>query len=71
MQRLGIACAEPREMPWGTLFEIMLPGGGKLGVYEPHHAHPAGAVAGKTPATKAKHRGNRLGRAKRRRPARW
>lgn len=54
MQRLGIACTEPRQQGWGTLFEITLPGGGKLGVYEPHHVRPADTPAPKRRATKAK-----------------
>ena len=54
MQRLGIACTEPQQQRWGTLFEITLPGGGKLGVYEPHHARPTGAREQQPPAAKAK-----------------
>lgn len=53
MQQLGIACTEPKELHWGTLFEITLPGGGKLGVYEPRHARPsAGARAPQLPSAK-------------------
>jgi hypothetical protein len=40
MQRHGIAFTPPQNRGWGTLTEITLPGGGKLGVYEPHHARP-------------------------------
>jgi hypothetical protein len=54
MERLGIACSTTSEQRWGTLFEITLPGGGKLGVYEPHHARPTGALAPKPRAAKAK-----------------
>ena len=54
MQRIGIVCAEPKEMPWGTLFDITLPGGGKLGVYEPHHPRPSGVGSAKPQASKAK-----------------
>jgi hypothetical protein len=54
MERLGIACSTTSEQRWGTLFEITLPGGGKLGVYEPHHARPGGALAPKPRAAKAK-----------------
>lgn len=28
------------EAPWGRLVATTLPGGGKLGVYEPKHARP-------------------------------
>jgi len=27
----------PREMPWGRLATILLPGGGSLGIYQPKH----------------------------------
>ncbi|HEX3430378.1 MAG TPA: hypothetical protein VHT03_05780 [Rhizomicrobium sp.] len=56
MQRLGIACTEPRQQRWGTVVEITLPGGGRLGVYEPNHPRPEGAAAGKARASKAKRR---------------
>src|SRR5690348_13329313 len=54
MQRLGIACTEPTQQRWGTLFEITLRGGGKLGVYEPHHARPEQAEAAMKRAKSAK-----------------
>ncbi len=41
MQRHGIACAEPSDQRWGILTQITLPGGGKLGVYQPKHARPS------------------------------
>jgi hypothetical protein len=54
MQRLGIACTEPAQQRWGTLFEITLPGGGKLDVYEPHHPRPSGAASAKARSAKVK-----------------
>src|SRR5882672_8909674 len=33
----GIECAEVQEPPWGLLTRIQLPGGGKLGLYQPKH----------------------------------
>ena len=33
-----------RDQGWGLLTEITLPGGGRLGVYEPRHARPASVV---------------------------
>ena len=56
MKRLGIACTEPKKMHWDIPFEITLPGGGGLGVYEPHHARPKSAAAGKPQVSKAKRR---------------
>lgn len=33
----GIQCAEVHEPQWGSLTKITLPGGGKLGLYQPRH----------------------------------
>src|SRR5438105_2000376 len=51
MTRHGIAFSTPARQSWGTVTEITLPGGGKLGVYQPRHARPE--PAGK-PAAKKK-----------------
>jgi hypothetical protein len=40
MTEAGIAFDAPANRGWGTLTAITLPGGGKLGVYEPHHPRP-------------------------------
>jgi hypothetical protein len=55
MERIGIACTTPAEQRWGKAFEITLPGGGRLGVYEPRHARPAGKATTKS-RTKTKRR---------------
>lgn len=36
----GVACAPVQNQGWGLLTQIPLPGGGKLGVYQPRHARP-------------------------------
>jgi hypothetical protein len=36
----GIACSSPTTLSWGVLTEVTLPGGGKLGIYQPRHARP-------------------------------
>jgi hypothetical protein len=36
----GIACSPIRDEGYGLMTEVTLPGGGKLGVYEPRHARP-------------------------------
>jgi hypothetical protein len=41
MRAKGVACAPIRDEGWGLLTQVSLPGGGKLGVYEPRHARPA------------------------------
>ena len=40
MKKRDIAITAPANRGWGTLAEVTLPGGGKLGVYQPHHARP-------------------------------
>jgi hypothetical protein len=40
MTKRGVACSEIEELRWGSLTRITLPGGGKLGVYQPKHASP-------------------------------
>jgi hypothetical protein len=43
MERLianGAPCEPATEQGWGRLTQLTLPGGGKLGLYEPRHARP-------------------------------
>lgn len=40
MRALGIACSAVEEQRWGRLTRLPLPGGGRIGVYEPRHARP-------------------------------
>ncbi|HEY2445617.1 MAG TPA: hypothetical protein VGI20_07770 [Rhizomicrobium sp.] len=40
MTRHGIPFTTPQRQSWGTVTEITLPGGGALGVYQPHHKRP-------------------------------
>ena len=40
MKKSRIACSPARNLGWGVLTEVTLPGGGKLGVYQPRHARP-------------------------------
>jgi hypothetical protein len=40
MTRLGVACDSMTEVEWGLLTQITLPGGGKLGIYQPRHPRP-------------------------------
>ena len=40
MAARGVACSEPRDMRWGILAQVTLPGGGTVGVYEPRHPRP-------------------------------
>jgi hypothetical protein len=36
----GVSCTPPRDLRWGVLTQLTLPGGGTLGVYEPRHPRP-------------------------------
>src|SRR5687768_10970146 len=38
MKKRRIDCGPVQDMGWGRLTEVTLPGGGKLGVYQPRHA---------------------------------
>ncbi len=35
-----VECAPVRKADWGSMTSVTLPGGGKLGIYQPHHPHP-------------------------------
>jgi catechol 2,3-dioxygenase-like lactoylglutathione lyase family enzyme len=35
-----IACSEIEDLGWGRLTRVTLPGGGKVGIYEPRHERP-------------------------------
>jgi len=36
----GLACSSIQAMSWGRLTHVSLPGGGRIGVYQPRHARP-------------------------------
>jgi hypothetical protein len=40
MQQRKITCTPVEDQGWGLLTQMTLPGGGKLGVYQPRHARP-------------------------------
>jgi predicted enzyme related to lactoylglutathione lyase len=40
MADFGIKCTKPQDLGWGILSQLNLPGGGKLGVYQPRHKRP-------------------------------
>jgi hypothetical protein len=49
--RRNVACGPVRDLGWGLLTQVVLPGGGKLGVYQPRHARPP-ALRAKTAVRK-------------------
>jgi hypothetical protein len=52
MKKKRIACGPVQNLGWGLLSQLTLPGGGKLGVYQPRHARPK-AMSGKKAAQRA------------------
>lgn len=40
MAKHKIVCSEVQDEGWGLLTQLRLPGGGKLGVYQPRHPRP-------------------------------
>jgi hypothetical protein len=44
MAQLKVVCEPVVEPEWGSLTNITLPGGGKLGVYQPRHARPSDLI---------------------------
>jgi hypothetical protein len=40
MSQRNIRCSPVQNQGWGLLTHVMLPGGGKVGVYQPRHARP-------------------------------
>jgi hypothetical protein len=47
MTKRGIGCAPAQNLGWGVLTQVTLPGGGKLGIYQPRHARPKPMAAKK------------------------
>jgi hypothetical protein len=47
MRTRNIGCGPVKDQGWGLLTELVLPGGGKVGVYQPRHARPANTTAGR------------------------
>jgi hypothetical protein len=39
----GVAVGPIREERWGSVVQVSLPGGGRLGIYQPKHPRPSGA----------------------------
>jgi hypothetical protein len=40
MKQKKVSCSPIDEQRWGSITRLTLPGGGKLGVYQPKHASP-------------------------------
>jgi catechol 2,3-dioxygenase-like lactoylglutathione lyase family enzyme len=40
MKEKNVACSPIQKQNWGDLTQVSLPGGGKVGVYQPRHPRP-------------------------------
>lgn len=69
MKKHKINCGPVHNQGWGILTQVTLPGGGKLGVYQPRHARPKMMSVGKSakPAKKAAKKSAKKKIAKKRR----
>ncbi len=57
MERHQLTCGPISDQGWGLLTRLTLPGGGKLGIYQPRHARPATmAASGPSKGTRRKAR---------------
>ena len=52
MKKRKIACGPVHNQGWGLLTQVTLPGGGKLGIYQPRHARPK-PMSARKPAKKS------------------
>jgi hypothetical protein len=68
MRGRGIACGPVQSPGWGLLTQLSLPGGGKLGVYQPRHARPKAPTAGGRPKKSVKRAPRKTGKAAGRAP---
>jgi catechol 2,3-dioxygenase-like lactoylglutathione lyase family enzyme len=42
LAKKGVRCSEVEEARWGSITKMQLPGGGKIGLYEPKHPRALG-----------------------------
>ena len=47
MKSRGVDCGPLQDQGWGVITHVTLPGGGKLGIYQPRHARPKAMSVGK------------------------
>jgi hypothetical protein len=66
LRQRGVVCGPVQNQGWGLLTRITLPGGGKVGVYQPRHASPKPMRAEVPRARKKETRPARRGSRKRR-----
>lgn len=59
MKKRAVACTPAQSQRWGLLTHVTLPGGGKLGIYQPRHVRPKAGRASRKPVAGAKRRATR------------
>jgi hypothetical protein len=72
MKQSGIPCGAVQNQGWGLLTHVTLPGGGKLGVYQPRHGRPAPMRVGaakRAPRGRARTAKSRSSRSQKKRKA--
>ncbi len=65
MKKHDVPCSPVNDLGWGLLTQLSLPGGGKLGVYQPRHARPK-AMGSATSKTKPTRRATKTGALRKR-----
>lgn len=55
LTQVNVACSPVENLGWGLRTNVTLPGGGKLGIYQPRHARPP-SVGAPQPSGKPKKR---------------
>jgi hypothetical protein len=66
MKTHNIACSPVQNQGWGLLTYVTLPGGGRLGVYQPRHARPKAMIAGQAAKKAARRAAKKPARARHR-----
>jgi hypothetical protein len=59
LQGHNLGCDPVQDLGWGLLTSVTLPGGGKLGIYQPRHARPKPMTAASKKGPSAKKRPRR------------
>lgn len=59
VQKRGGICGPVMDRGWGLLTQVSLPGGGRLGVYEPRHPRPKAVAPPRKKATRPARRAAR------------
>jgi hypothetical protein len=54
MKDRGVATERVQNQGWGLLTQVRLPGGGKLGIYQPRHARPKPVIIRSRPKKSAR-----------------